>query len=113
MLRTTRGAHRLHHGYVGTSAAANARVPSPPLLRTAERRPAPVGWLVQQRATYYFDATWHTAQTLRRLMRATLAMDDLGLRRPPVLLAQATDSLLHTLCPGLPDKYFFHIFIFI
>jgi len=103
MLRTTRGAHRLHHGYVGTSAAANARVPSPPLLRTARHRPAPAGWCFQQRATYYFDATWHTAQTLRRLMRATLAMDDLGLRRPPVLLAQATDSLLHTICPGLPD----------
>ncbi len=103
MLRTTRVAHRVHHNAVGRSAGASARVPSPPLLRTSPHRPAPAGWCFQQRATYYFDATWHTAQTLRRLMRATLAMDDLGLRRPPVLLAQATDSLLHTICPGLPD----------
>ncbi len=103
MLRTIRVAHRIHHKHLGTPAAANARVPSPPLLRTSQHRPAPAGWLFQQRATYYFDATWHTAQTLRRLMRATLAMDDLGLRQPQALLAQATDSLLHTICPGLPD----------
>lgn len=103
MLRTIRGTHRVRHKLAGTPAAANAHVPSPPRMRTARHRPVPAGWCFQQRATYYFDATWHTAQTLRRLMRATLAMDDLGLRPPTALLAQATDSLLHTICPGLPD----------
>lgn len=103
MLRTIRGAYRVQHKRAGLPAADNARLPSSPLLHTPQHRPAPAGWCFQQRATYYFDATWHTAQTLRRLMRATLAMDDLGLRKPPALLAQATDSLLHTICPGLPD----------
>lgn len=74
-----------------------------PSLRTRCRASPPSGWPMQPRAHYYFDATWHTAQTLRRLIRANLAMDDLGLSKPPELLAQAMDSLLHSICPGLPD----------
>ncbi len=106
MLRAIHIVHynrRAHRARTDLLAAANARVPNTPLLQTRNRRPVPAGWLVQQRAHYYFDATWHTAQSLRRLMRATLAMDDLGLFRPPALLAQAMDSLVNSICPGLPD----------
>ncbi len=74
-----------------------------PSLRTMRRPSPPCGWQMQQRANYYFDAAWHTSQTLRRLIRANLAMDDLGLSKPPELLAQTMDALLHSICPGLSD----------
>lgn len=75
----------------------------PPRLGTSERRPAPHAWVMQQRAPYYFDATWHTTQTLRRLLRSHQAVGDLGIRPPPELLAQAMEGLLQSIRPGLPD----------
>lgn len=74
-----------------------------PILMSAKRISPPTGWAMQQQAPYYFDATWHTTQTLRRLMRANIAMDDLGLSMPPKLLAQTMEALLYSICPGLQD----------
>ncbi len=47
-----------------------------------------------QRASYYFDTAWQTTQTPRRLLRANLAAEDLGLRPPPEMLRQEADALM-------------------
>lgn len=86
-----------------TMAADIPTLPSrSPHLSVSPRRVLP-GWTVQQRAAYYFDAAWQTTQTLRRLLRASLAAEDLGLRPPPELLGQAVESLLQSISPGLHD----------
>lgn len=79
-----------------------ARPSGSPTLSVLQRRVLP-GWTAQQRAGYYFDAAWQTTQTLRRLLRANLAAEDLGLRSPPELLGQAVESLLQSIRPGLHD----------
>ncbi len=76
---------------------------SSPRLRQRTPASSPAGWSNTRRATYYFDATWHTAQTLRRLVRANRTGGELGLRPPPELLSQAVQALLHSICPGLVD----------
>lgn len=86
-----------------TAAVTPDCLPRPPRLRASERRPAWYGWLMHQRAPYYFDAAWHTTQTLRRLLRTRQAAEDLGMRSPPELLAQAMEGLLQSIRPGLPD----------
>ncbi len=86
-----------------TTAVPPGCLPKPPRLCVSERRPAPYGWLTHQRAPYYFDAAWQTTQTLRRLLRANLAAEDLGLRPPPEMLGQAVESLLQSISPGLQD----------
>ncbi len=75
---------------------------APRLLQRPPLQPM-ASWGTAQRASYYFDATWHTAQTLRRLIRANLANDDLGHCPPAELLAFTMEALLRSLCPGLPD----------
>ncbi len=74
-----------------------------PRLRQRPPTALPSGWCAQARAGYYFDATWHTAQTLRRLMRANLTGSELGLRPPPELLSQAIQALLYSIRPGMVD----------
>ncbi len=74
-----------------------------PRLRQRTSATSPPGWCSTRRATYYFDATWHTAQTLRRLVRANHTGSELGVRPPSELLAQAVQALLHSICPGMVD----------
>lgn len=61
------------------------------------------GWGTQQRAGYYFDAGWHSAQTMRRLVRANLAGSDLGIRPAPELLARTLETVLQSIRPGLKN----------
>lgn len=82
---------------VSTAATSARRCPA-----GLQSRAAPAGWSRQQ-ASYYFDAAWHTTQTLRRLLRATQASEDLGLRPAPALLTQAVEALLQSIRPGLSD----------
>lgn len=74
-----------------------------PQLRPRTPSPAPEGWGTQQRAGYYFDAGWHSAQTIRRLIRASVASSDTGVPRPPEMLARTLDTLLYSIRPGLRD----------
>lgn len=97
MNTSARPATRLAASPLGTATMANA-----PCLRSRRNLPPP-DWRATQRASYYFDAAWHTTQTLRHLLRANLAAKDIGLRPPPEMLAQAVDSLLHSISPGLHD----------
>ena len=98
---------RAHHAHASRSADETPRVPR---MRSSSRRTSPSWWTA--RATHYFDAAWHTSQTLRHLMKATLADAPLGLRKSPELLAVAMESMLDSICPGLPDDAdsldFFH-----
>ena len=94
---STRAATRLATP-LGTTSLANT-----PRFGTRRNFPPPPDWRTSQRASYYFDAAWHTTQTLRHLLRANLAAKDIGLRPPPEMLAQAVDSLLHSISPGLHD----------
>lgn len=80
---------------------AGAERPCAPRMRSSNRSSTPAGW--NARATYYFDAAWHTSQTLRHLMKAALADETLGLRKPPELLALTMAVMLDSICPGLQD----------
>lgn len=73
----------------------------PPRMRSARRPAGAASW--HAKATYYFDAAWQTSQTLRHLMHASLADEPLGLHKPPELLMQTMESMLNSICPGLPD----------
>lgn len=86
-----------------TSRVSNVRAERPrsPQMRSSNRPSAPAGW--NARASYYFDAAWHTSQTLRHLMKATLADEAVGLRKPPELLTLTMGVMLDSICPGLPD----------
>jgi hypothetical protein len=70
-------------------------------MRSSPRTVGAVPW--HAKATYYFDAAWQTSQTLRHLMHASLADEPLGLHKPPELLMQTMESMLNSICPGLPD----------
>lgn len=74
-----------------------------PQMRSANPRALPAGWHGVQRASHYFDAAWHSAQTLRRLVQANLGGHPLGMASPPELLSQSLQGMLDSLCPGLPD----------
>lgn len=100
--------HITRHRHLQLTRAASegtARASAPPRLRQRAPSILPPGWGKTPRATYYYDATWHTAQTLRRLIRANLAGDTLGGRPPAELLSQAMQALLHSICPGLVDDH--------
>ncbi len=84
------------------SSTVRTRTPSrhAPRMRSV-LRPAPSPWTPH--ASYYFDAVWHTAQTLRHLLKASLAKETLGLRPTPELLAFSTAAMLDSIRPGFPD----------
>ncbi len=98
MNTSARPATRLVASPLGKATLANG-----PRLGLRHRFPPPSEWQATQRASYYFDAAWHTTQTLRHLLRADLAAKDIGLRPPPEMLAQAVEGLLHSIAPGLHD----------
>ncbi len=91
------------HVRTATTRLSNARAEHPraPRMRSSNRPSAAAGWTA--RASYYFDAAWHTSQTLRHLMKAALADEVVGLRKPPELLALTMGVMLDSICPGLPD----------
>lgn len=72
-----------------------------PRMRSSQRPVMPVQWMT--RATYYFDAAWHTSQTLRHLLKATLNDEPLGLKKPAELLTVTMAAMLDSICPGFPD----------
>ncbi len=78
-----------------------SNTPRAPRMRTSHRPAGPAQWTA--RATHYFDAAWHTAQTLRHLMHASQADETLGLTKAPELLMQTMEAMLNSICPGLPD----------
>lgn len=91
------------HVRTATTRVSNARAERPrsPRMRSSNRPSGPAGWTT--RATYYFDAAWHTSQTLRHLMKAAQDDEAVGLRKPPELLALTMGVMLDSICPGLPD----------
>lgn len=101
MLGHVTRSRRLHTTHSGGHSATHTST-SP---RMRQRAPAakPTSWSRPQRANYYFDATWHTAQTLRRLIRTPAAAGELGPHKPARLLVQSMDTLLDSICPGLVD----------
>lgn len=97
----TQAIHRTRYTAAPGSTARAAR--RAPQMRSANLNPFAVGWQKAQRANYYFDAAWQSAQTLRRLMRASLTEQPLGMTPNPELLSQSMQTMLDSLCPGLPD----------
>lgn len=91
------------HARASARVAADTRdaAPRSPRMRSSARRTAPADWTA--RATHYFDAAWHSSQTLRRLLKANLDDEALGLRKPPALLTGTMEAMLNSICPGLPD----------
>jgi hypothetical protein len=87
--------------YLGGVLPSHSKLLRAPQMRSTPRPRLPADWTT--RATHYFDATWHTSQTLRQLMQVILSNETLGLKKPPELLALAMESLLGSICPGLPD----------
>jgi len=84
----------------GPTARATRRAPQ---MRSVNPHPFAVGWHKAQRANYYFDAAWQSAQTLRRLVHANLTDQPLGKVPSSELLSQSMQTMLDSLCPGLSD----------
>ncbi len=77
--------------------------PARPHLQVRTPSALPEGWSTPPRAAYHFDAGWHTAQSLRRLIRASMAGGDVGIPQPSAMLARTVDTLLYSIRPGLKD----------
>lgn len=91
--------------YALTQASRRTRcaVETGPAARATRRSPQ---MRSGQRATHFFDAAWQSAQTLRRLIRAApagQAAAATGSAGMPAPLLDTMQTLLDSLCPGLPD----------
>lgn len=99
-LKHTSRSHRLAPEAGAVTRTARHRSPQ---MRSATPRPWPDGWSRTRRATHFFDAAWQSAQTLRQLLKATLADQPLGMKPTPELLAESLQTMLDSLGPGLED----------
>ena len=86
------------------SARTSTATPSLPVMRTRRPATATANGLYQPRANYYFDAGQQTAKTFRVLLsKQNATAEPLGQQAAPRLLAEAMESLLYSIRPGLDD----------
>ena len=86
------------------SARTSTATPSLPVMRTRRPATAAATGLYQPRAHYYFDAGQQTAKTFRVLLsKQNATAEPLGQQAAPRLLAEAMESLLYSIRPGLDD----------
>ena len=109
MLTLNTALHNIH----SSRTSATNRLGTPinshqPRMCQRERRQRLLLWGVSQKATYYFDASWHTGKTLRHLTRVAAASDqslaDTGAISAKEFLVTHTDNFLWSLRPGAEDE---------
>ncbi len=91
------------HVRISTAATSSirSRPAHAPRMRSSQRPAVPAEWTT--RATYYFDAAWHTSQTFRYLLKTTQNDQPLGMKKAAELLTITMAAMLDSICPGFPD----------
>lgn len=102
-MQAIKHAHRNARSVPHSGQVARTGVRRSPQMHNVQPRAQPEGWYRPHRATYFYDAAWHSAQTLRHLVRAVHADHALGMSPPPELLSLTLQTMLDSLCPGLED----------
>lgn len=104
MLSLSKKYPRIKSSHHSTTHNASSEAMPGPKMVARDRRPPNAPLAKIQKATYYFDASWHTGKTLRHATTSAASPSvELGLVPPAALLMMHTDILLWSIRPGAPD----------